>query len=150
VATSDTTHVASANSAYSFVMQNLDANGWLQNTVNPYTFWTPTNTSAGQYSAGEYCINKKKKFASMSDSVSRGSSIRTSYACCLERLHTFGQLTYIFNYSNSLAFNVTMEMRRIIIIFALTYCRPVVHIRQSGESLVKRCQEGTFPSAIMF
>jgi hypothetical protein len=47
--TSDTTHVASANNALLFVSQNLDTSGWLQNTVNPYTFWTPT--AVGQYSA---------------------------------------------------------------------------------------------------
>jgi hypothetical protein len=40
--TNDKTHLASANNALSFVSQNIDANGWLQNTVNPYSFWTPT------------------------------------------------------------------------------------------------------------
>jgi len=47
--TNDNTHVNSANKALSFVSQNIDANGWLQNTVNPYTFWTPT--AANGYSA---------------------------------------------------------------------------------------------------
>jgi len=47
--TSDTTHVVSANNALLLVSQSLDANGWLQNTVNPYSFWTPT--TAGGYSA---------------------------------------------------------------------------------------------------
>ena len=45
----DNTHVASANSAMLFVSQNIDSSGWLQNTVNPYTFWTPT--AVGQSSA---------------------------------------------------------------------------------------------------
>lgn len=44
----DTTHLASANSALYLVSQSLDVNGWLQNTVNPYSFWTPTST--GGYS----------------------------------------------------------------------------------------------------
>ena len=47
--THNNTYVASANSALGFVSQNLDASGWLQNTVNPYTFWTPT--AANGYSA---------------------------------------------------------------------------------------------------
>lgn len=45
--TNDITHVASANSALRFVAQDLDANGWLQNTVNPYTFTTPTDYAGG-------------------------------------------------------------------------------------------------------
>jgi hypothetical protein len=48
--TNDTTHLASANSALRFVSNNIDSNGWLQNTVNPYTFTTPTNASAGAVS----------------------------------------------------------------------------------------------------
>ncbi|KIM83914.1 hypothetical protein PILCRDRAFT_68878 [Piloderma croceum F 1598] len=40
--TNNNTYVTSANKALSFVSQNINANGWLQNTVDPYTFWTPT------------------------------------------------------------------------------------------------------------
>jgi hypothetical protein len=47
--TKDTSHVASADNAMLFVCQNLDGNGWLLNTVDPYTFWTPT--AVGVYSA---------------------------------------------------------------------------------------------------
>jgi hypothetical protein len=48
--TNDTTHLASANNALRFVSNNIDSNGWLQNTVDPYTFMSPTNASAGAVS----------------------------------------------------------------------------------------------------
>lgn len=48
--TNDTTHIPAAKSALSLVSSNIDQYGWLQNTVNPYTFTTPTNTSAGEHS----------------------------------------------------------------------------------------------------
>ena len=47
VLTNDTTHVGAANSALTYVAHDLDANGWLQNTVDPITFTTPTDYSAG-------------------------------------------------------------------------------------------------------
>lgn len=45
--TNDTTHVAAANSALRYVAQDLDANGWLQNAVDPVTFTTPMDYADG-------------------------------------------------------------------------------------------------------
>lgn len=45
--TNDTTYVVSANNALRFVAQDLDVNGWLQHTVNPVTFTTPTDYAGG-------------------------------------------------------------------------------------------------------
>lgn len=50
VLANDTTHVTAANNALRYVAQDLDANGWLQNTVNPITFTTPTDYAAGENS----------------------------------------------------------------------------------------------------
>jgi rhamnogalacturonyl hydrolase YesR len=38
----NSTYIHNANAAYDFVHRNIDDDGWLRNTVNPLTFYTPS------------------------------------------------------------------------------------------------------------
>lgn len=40
--TNDTSQIPAANKALKLIKNSIDADGWLQDTVNPYTFHTPT------------------------------------------------------------------------------------------------------------
>lgn len=46
--TNDTTLIPAADKALTFIQNNIDEKGWLQNTVDPYTFHTPSK--AGEHS----------------------------------------------------------------------------------------------------
>lgn len=50
VLTKDTRYIPNANAALSCVQENIDENGWLTNTVDPYTFNTPIDASTGAHS----------------------------------------------------------------------------------------------------
>ncbi len=50
VKTSDNSTVGPGPNYWNHDQVRVDSNGWLQNTVNPYTFTTPTNASAGAVS----------------------------------------------------------------------------------------------------
>ena len=41
----NSTYISNANAAYNFVRGNIDSDGWLRNTVDPLTFYTPSNSS---------------------------------------------------------------------------------------------------------
>jgi len=38
----NSTYINNANAAYDFVRRNIDDDGWLRNTVNPLSFYTPS------------------------------------------------------------------------------------------------------------
>jgi hypothetical protein len=40
--TNDTTQIPAANKALKLIKDSINGDGWLQDTVNPYTFHTPT------------------------------------------------------------------------------------------------------------
>ncbi|EEB98710.1 hypothetical protein MPER_01734, partial [Moniliophthora perniciosa FA553] len=44
--TNDTTHIANADRALALVQDNVDESGWLQQTVDPYTFSTPSKSGS--------------------------------------------------------------------------------------------------------
>ena len=41
----NSTYIHNANAAYDFVRRNIDNNGWLRNTVNPLSFYTPSGAN---------------------------------------------------------------------------------------------------------
>lgn len=44
--TNDTTLIPAADKALRLIKDNIDDQGWLQNTVNPYTFHSPNEPGA--------------------------------------------------------------------------------------------------------
>jgi len=41
----NSTYISNANAAYDFVRSNIDSDGWLRNTADPLTFYTPSSSS---------------------------------------------------------------------------------------------------------
>jgi hypothetical protein len=41
----NSTYISNANTAYDFVRRNIDSGGWLRNTADPLTFYTPSSSN---------------------------------------------------------------------------------------------------------
>ena len=41
----NSTYISNANAAYDFVRSNIDSDGWLRNTADPLTFYSPSSSS---------------------------------------------------------------------------------------------------------
>jgi len=41
----NSTYISNANAAYDFVRRNIDSDGWLRNTADPLTFYSPSSSS---------------------------------------------------------------------------------------------------------
>ena len=52
----NSTYISNANAAYNFVNRNIDGNGWLRNTTDPLTFYSPSDPDVASPEAQSFVL----------------------------------------------------------------------------------------------